>query len=144
MNTMNLEDFLQFVDKTIKELVLYAELHADKSFSDYDLEFEWNDYRKERITGWENIIYEITDKVHKAPDQIFPCVDLVIEQPTAERKLLIVGRRAGYEPTVFGRGWSNRPGPFIYGIGKGIKNRKVKSDSPEFRKKLVELGLIHH
>ncbi|WP_428657770.1 hypothetical protein [Runella sp.] len=141
---MTLEEFLQFVDKTISELILYAELYADKSFANYKLTFEWIAYHKEEITGRENIIYEITDKVYKTPDKIFPCVDLIINRPTKEEKLLIIGMIAGYQPREFGRGWSNRPGPFIYGLGQGIKNRKVNADSPEFKKKLVELGLIHY
>lgn len=141
---MSFEDFLKFVDKTIGELVLYGQLHSGKDYSDYELEFKWQMTDGKTVTGRENVILEITDRVFVSPDKIYPCVDLIIEQPTQERKLRILGLRAGYEPREFGTGWSNRPGPFIYGIGKGIITGQVKTDTPEFKKKLVDLGLIHY
>jgi hypothetical protein len=142
---MSLEDFLKFVDKTIGELILYAELHAGQDFSDYSLEFQWISYEKTLTRGWENIVYEVADKVYVSEDKIYPCVDLIVERPEGIASTLrITGRRAGYEPRPFGRGWSNRPGPFIYGIGSGIKSTAVNTDSLEFQRKLKELGLIHY
>lgn len=140
---MSIEDFLKFVDKTIGELILYGQLHSGKDYSDYELEFKWDTYDGKTVNGRKNIIYEISDRVFVDPDKIYPCVDLIIEQPTQEKKLRILGRRAGYEPREFGTGWSNRPGPFIYGIGKGIITGQVKTDTLEFKKKLVDLGLLH-
>jgi hypothetical protein len=141
---MSFEDFLKFVDKTLGELILYGQLHSGKDYSDYELEFKWGTSDGETVKGRENIIYEIIDKVFISPDRIYPCVDLIIEQPSQEKKLRILGLRAGFEPREFGTGWSNRPGPFIYGIGKGIKTGQVKTDTPEFTKQLVDLGLIHY
>jgi hypothetical protein len=142
---MSLEEFLNFVDKTIGELILYAELHAGQEFNNYDLEFQWLSYDKTVTRGRENIVYEITDKVYIDADKIYPCVDLIIEKPHSTEPILkILGGRAGYEPRPFGRGWSNRPGPFIYGIGKGIMSKAVNTDSVEFQRKLRELGLIHY
>jgi hypothetical protein len=141
---MNLEDFLIFVDKTIGELILYAQMHSGKDYSDYELEFTWEMHDAKTVHGREEIVYEISDRVFSSADKIYPCVDLVIEQPTQERKLTIRGLRAGYQPREFGLGWSNRPGPFIYVIGKGIITGRVKTDTPEFKKKLVDLGLIHY
>ncbi|MDI9868665.1 hypothetical protein [Flectobacillus roseus] len=141
--TMHLEDFIKFVDKTIDELILYAQLHAGKDYADYELEFVWGMYGSQIVDGKENIIYEITDQVFVSPDKIYPCVDLIIEQLTPEKRLRILGHRAGYEPREFGIGWSNRPGPFIYGIGKGILTGLVDTNSPEFRKKLIDMGLLY-
>ena len=141
---MKLEDFLKFIDKTIGELILYAELHSGKDYSDYELEFKWEIKDSKSVRGLENIIYEIADIVYISTDKIYPCVDLIIEKPTQEKKLKIMGLRAGYEPREFGKGWSNRPGPFIYAIGKGIITGHVKTDTLEFKKKLVELGLLHY
>lgn len=133
------------MDKTVGELILYAELHAGQDFSDHELEFEWQSYNRTVTKGRESIVYEITDKVFVAEDKIYPCVDLIIEKPNSREPILkITGGRAGYEPRPFGRGWSNRPGPFIYGIGRGIKSKKVKTDEPEFQQKLRDLGLIHY
>src|SRR5690606_18244236 len=142
---MSLEEFIKFVDKTIGELILYAELHAGQDFSDHELEFEWESYIRTVTKGRESIVYEITDKTYVTEDKIYPCVDLIIEKPnTRESILKILGRRAGYEPRPFGIGWSNRPGPFIYGIGKGIKSKKVNTADLEFQQKLRDLGLIHY
>jgi hypothetical protein len=141
---MRLEEFLIFVDKTIGELILYAQMHSGNDYSGYELEFKWEMHGTKTVHGRENIVYEISDRVFLSTDRIYPCVDLVIEQPTQERKLIIRGLRAGYEPREFGLGWSNRPGPFIYVLGKGIITGRVKTDTPEFKKKLVDLGLIHY
>ena len=141
---MELEEFLKFVDRTIGELILYGQLHSGKDYSDYELEFTWDMNDSKTVTGRENIIYSICDRVFVAPDRIYPCVDLTIEQPTQQKKIKITGRRAGYEPKEFGLGWSNRPGPFIYGIGKGILTGQVKTNTPEFKKNLIDLGLIHY
>jgi hypothetical protein len=141
---MNIEDFLVFINKTIDELILYGQLHSGTDYSDFELEFKWDTYDGKTVSGRENIKYEICDRVFVSSDKIYPCVDLIIEQPTQEKKLRILGRRAGYEPREFGQGWSNRPGPFIYGIGKGIITGQVKTDTHEFKKKLIDLGLIHY
>jgi hypothetical protein len=77
-------------------------------------------------------MYEIADKVYVSEDKIYPCVDLIIEKSDYEQILRIQGGRAGYKPQPFRRGWSNRPGPFIYGIGKGVKSKTVDTDSLEF------------
>jgi hypothetical protein len=140
---MNLDEFILFVDKTIGELILYAELHSGKNYSRYEIEFKWGMYGAKTVHGRQDIVYEIADQVFISPNEIYPCVDLIIERPTLEEKLTILGMRAGYKPREFGIGWSNRPGPFIYGIGKGIRTREVKIDTPEFKQKLIELGLIH-
>jgi len=141
---MSFEDFLKFVEKTIEELILYGQLHSGKDYLDYALEFKWDVQGANTVSDRENMIFEISDKVFVSPNKIYPCVDLTIEQPTQEKKLRILGRRAGYEPKEFGTGWSNRPGPFIYGIGKGIITGQVKTDSQEFTKKLIDLGLLHY
>ena len=140
---MSLEEFLKFVDKTIGELILFAQLHSGKDYSDYELEFKWYAYDSKVVNGREKIIYEKTDKVFVSEDKIYPCIDLIIEQPTYEKKLKITGHRTGYEPSEFGKGWSNRTGPFIYGIGKGIKTRQINTETEEFKKKLFDLGLLH-
>jgi hypothetical protein len=140
---MDIEDFLKFVDKTIGELVLYGQLHSGKDYSDYELEFKWEMYDAKTVSGRESIVYEISNRVFVSSDKIYPCVDLIIEQTTSEKILRIFGRRAGFEPREFGAGWSNRPGPFIYAIGKGILNGQVNTNTPEFNKQLVDLGLLH-
>lgn len=140
---MTRDEFKAFVDKTLDELILYAEIHADKSFLGFKLKLCWGFYSKELVEGREQIIEEITQKVFIDPDNIYPCVDLWIEVKLKAKELKIMGGIAGHKPRPFGRGWSNRPGPFIYAMSKGI-NSSVDTSSPEFFKKLKDLGLIHY
>lgn len=84
---MTLENFLIFVDKTIGELILYGQMHSGKDYTDYELEFSWSLYGQSIASGRQNIISEIVDKVFVSPEQIYPCVDLVLEQPTPEKKI---------------------------------------------------------
>jgi len=87
----------------------------------------------------------MTDKGYLLEDKIYPCVDLIIEKPNSKEAILkIEGRRAGYEPRPFQRGWSNRSGPFIYGVRRGIKSKAVDTTAIEFQSKLRQLGLIHY
>ena len=50
-NIMHLEDFIKFVDKTIDELILYAQMHAGKDYTDYELEFLWQIYGSKIVDG---------------------------------------------------------------------------------------------
>jgi len=140
---MNIEEFKIFVDKTLSELKLYAELHLGKSLPN-DFEFRWANNETSISYGKKNVVNEITDKVYITEDNIYPCVDLIAEKLTSDNRIAIYGIIAGYEPRKFGTGWSNRPGPFIYGLGSEFINKKVKTESKEFKQLLFERGLIHY
>ncbi|WP_045470012.1 hypothetical protein [Winogradskyella sp. PG-2] len=86
----------------------------------------------------------IAEKVYLSENRIYPCVDLVVEKITDENRISMRGLRAGYEPKEFGKGWSNRPGPFIYAIGSEMPINKVKCSSKEFMNMLYEKGLLHY
>lgn len=53
---MNFEEFIAFVDKTIDELVLYAQMHAGMDFSEFELSFKWEMYGASVVKGRENIV----------------------------------------------------------------------------------------
>lgn len=138
---MTKEDFKNHVEKTLSELKLYAELHFGKALPN-DYEFEWRFTEKLNAVGKSNVIELITEKVYLSGDKIYPCVDLVVAKITNENRVFISGTIAGYEPREFGKGWSNRMGPFIYGIENSLIN--VNPKSKEFKELLYEKGLLHY
>lgn len=140
---MTRNEFKKHIEKTLSELKLYAELHSGKELPN-DFEFEWHFAERIKATGKDNVTELIAEKVYLDENKIYPCVDLIVEKVTNENRILISGRIAGYEPREFGKGWSNRPGPFIYGIGSGISTDKVNCNSKEFKNMLYEKGLLHY
>ncbi|MBK3519978.1 hypothetical protein [Carboxylicivirga marina] len=140
---MTQKEFKRHIEKTLSELKLYAELHSGRELPD-DFEFEWNSDDKHSAVGINDVIDLISEKVYLSENKIYPCVDLIVEKVTENNRILIRGRIAGYEPRKFGIGWSNRPGPFIYGIENKLINKKVKHTSKEFKDMLFEKGLLHY
>jgi len=140
---MTRNEFKKHIEKTLSELKLYAELHSGKELPN-DFEFEWYLTEKLKATGKNNVTELIAEKVYLSENKIYPCVDLIVKKVTNENRILISGRIAGYEPSEFGKGWSNRLGPFIYGIGSGISTDKINCNSKEFKNMLYEKGLLHY
>ncbi|WP_298321404.1 hypothetical protein [uncultured Aquimarina sp.] len=140
---MTRSEFKKHIEKTLYELKLYAELHYGQKLPN-DFEFEWCLVEKTKAIGKNDIIELIADKVYLNEKEIYPCVDLVTEKITLDNRIYISGRISGHKPREFGKGWSNRPGPFIYGIGPGFINKKIKTDSKEFKELLFKKGLIHY
>jgi hypothetical protein len=140
---MTQTEFKKHIEKTLSELKLYAELHAGMELPN-DYKFEWQFADKPTAIGKENVIELIAEKVYLNENKIYPCVDLIVEKIDDENRILISGRIAGYEPREFGKGWSNRPGPFIYGIGSKILTGKVNCNSKDFKNMLYEKGLLHY
>lgn len=140
---MTQNEFKKHIEKTLLELKLYAELHSGEELPN-DFEFEWQFIEKLNAVGKDNVIELITEKVYLEENRIYPCVELIVENVTSENRILISGRIAGYEPREFGKGWSNRPGPFIYGIGNELISKKVNHTSKEFKNMLIEKGLLHY
>ncbi len=139
---MTKNEFIKHVEKTLSELKLYAELHSGKELPN-DFEFEWRLAKKLIAVGKENVIKLIADKVYLNENEIYPCVDLIVEKITKDNRIYISGRIAGLQPTKFGKGWSNRPGPFIYGIENNLISKEVNHTSKEFKDILFEKGLLH-
>jgi hypothetical protein len=140
---MTREEFKKHIEKTLCELKLYAELHSGNKLPN-DFEFEWCFKEKIKAVGKENVIELIAEKVYLTETEIYPCVDLTVKKITLENRILIDGNIAGFKPRKFGKGWSNRPGPFIYGIGSEILTGTVNCDSKDFKDMLYEKGLLHY
>lgn len=138
---MTREEFREFVDKTLDEVKQYAEIHADKSLTD-KFKFKWLRDDCSTVIGRQEVINEIIRLVYVDHDKIYPCVDLNIGLD--ENYISITSWIANYELRPFQKGWSNRPGPFIYCIGQDLISDKVDSQSKEFKNKLIDLGLLHY
>ncbi len=139
---MKKSEFKKHIEKTLSELKLYTELHSGKELQN-DFEFEWESVEKLNAVGKNNVVELIAEKVYLSEKEIYPCVDLIVKKITSGNRILISGRIAGYKPREFGKGWSNRPGPFIYGIGNNLISEKVNHTSKEFRDMLFQKGLLH-
>jgi len=137
---MTRDEFIDFVGKTLDEVKLLTEIHADRPLSN-ELKFSWLRKDSETFVEREPIIQEIVRAVFVDEDKIYPCVDLLVF--LEDNVLSIKAGIANYDPRPFGRGWSNRPGPFIYAITEEVTSPKVDTQSKEFRNKMIDLGLWH-
>lgn len=135
--------FRSFIEKTLLELIQFAELYADKELPK-ELSFTWASDKLNFIEGRENIINEISEKVYVSTDKIYPCVDLIVEEVTIDNKLKVSAGIAGFEPRPFQNGWSGRKGPFIYGVSAKVISPNVNTKDEQFILKLKARGLIHY
>jgi hypothetical protein len=139
---MTRPEFEEFIDKTLREVILNTELHTKKSDLN-DFEFQW--YMKDSpvITDRDEIIKSISSNVYVDTDKIYPCIDLDVLQIKGNTIVVKAGR-ANYEPRPFGKCWSNRPGPFIYKINVDLIHPSINTSSKEFQDTLRKNGLIHY
>lgn len=140
---MILDDFKKHIDKTLDELKLYAEMHCDRKLSG-EFEFDWTSNKNNIITKKDAIINEIARKVFLNDNEIYPCVDLIIEDVTKKGIIIFKAQIAGFRPRPFQKGWSNRPGPFIYGINSHLIAKNIDTSSKEFIDALIDKGLLHY
>lgn len=68
-------------------------------------------------------IEEPSSRVWEGPNRIHPCVDLLVSELLDDGRLLIHVYVAGYAPTEFGKNWSGREGPYVFGYGEKLKNQ---------------------
>jgi hypothetical protein len=139
---MTRPEFKFFVEKTLAELKLTAETYAGEKLPDF-CSFQWLRENDPIHVGFINIVEAIINETYVDTDKIYPCVDLRVHFDIKKHELSIKGFRANYEPRPFQRGWSNRPGPFIYAISQELYGKNVDYDSEEFRERMYAMGLWH-
>lgn len=111
---MTKEDFQNFVEKTIEEVIQLAEKESGKSLS-RKIVFQWFFQKTEPIS--ENISQHITDRVYVDENNIYPCVDIGVGDILKDGTLLILANVAGYSARPWGINWQGKEGPFIHIIG---------------------------
>jgi len=117
---MTREEFTNFVEKTIEEVICLAEQKCGKALP-RSYAFKWLGRSQQLIT--ENAIEHIVQRVFIDEDHIYPCVDIGVGDLLEDGSLLIVGNLAGYAPCPFCDNWTGRKGPFIHIIGAPLLNR---------------------
>jgi hypothetical protein len=91
------------------------------------------------VLGWlggpvfmagDDIVELLTEAVFVSEEEIYPCVDLFLEDLRPDGRLEVVCYRAGYKPCPYGEHWqykvgghdAGRVGPFRLGCG-GLINK---------------------
>jgi hypothetical protein len=139
---MTRSEFKSFVEKTLNELKLTAEIYADRQFPEIR-SFQWLRKNEPIHQDRESIVNAIIELTYVDFDKIYPCVDLQVHYNNDQTELIVKGFRANYLPRPFQRGWSNRPGPFIYAISTAIYSPHLNLEDEAFQNKMYELGLWH-
>ncbi|KAB1154257.1 hypothetical protein F7018_14905 [Tenacibaculum aiptasiae] len=138
---MKKQEFIEFIDHTLNEVKQFAEIYANRPLPN-NFKFKWLRDDCETVIGRKNIINEIARLVYLSEDRIYPCVDLNIG--LEEGYIFITSWIANYEPRPFQKGWSNRPGPFIYCVSSSIISNTIDTKSKDFINNLIDLGLLHY
>ena len=90
------------------------------------------------VLGWlggpviqpgDDIAELLTEKVFLSPDEIFPCVDLFLDDLRPDGRLFVICYRSGYKPCKFGESFwykagghdAGQVGPFRLGCGNIVK-----------------------
>lgn len=81
------------------------------------------------IVPGEDVVELLTQEVFVSEAEIFPCVDLLLDELRPDGLLLIVCHRAGYPPSPYGEHWqyragghdSGRVGPFKLGCNSLVQ-----------------------
>ena len=70
-----------------------------------------------------DMVESIVSRVYEGPDRIKPCVDLIVSELLDADRLLIRVSISGHEATIFGRGWTGRIGPYVFGYGEILRRQ---------------------
>lgn len=117
---MTQDEFSQFVQEALDEVILIAENKCGKSLP-RKCSFRWLGQSYPVVK--ENIVEHIVQRVFVDEEHIYPCVDLGVADLLEDGSLLIVGSVAGYSPRPFGHNWTGREGPFVPVVGAPLLNR---------------------
>jgi hypothetical protein len=121
---MTREEFKAFVEKTIEEVILFAESET-KTTLPRKIAFQWFHQKTEPIR--EGISDVIADRVYIDAEHIYPCVDIGVGDVLPDHTVLLVANVAGYSARPFQRNWTGRDGPFVYIIGQKFLDKSKKS-----------------
>jgi hypothetical protein len=85
------------------------------------------------IEPGEDVVELLTQKVFVSEAEIFPCVDLFLDELRPDGRLLMVCYRAGYPPGPYGEHWqyrtgghdSGQVGPFKLGCNNLVQELSV-------------------
>lgn len=120
---MNREAFKAFVAKEIENVIRFAEAYTGRQLP-REYCFQWLT-RPELYC--EDIPEVITQAVYEDENHIRPCVDIIAGDLMEDGKLLLQGVIAAFAPAPFSKNWAGRAGPFIYGVGQGLADKRKRA-----------------
>lgn len=118
---MKREDFKEFVEQTLENVIQFAEEKTDRKLS-RRIAFSWF-FAKEEDRVTENISEYITERIYVDENQIYPCVDIGVNDILNDGTVLIWANVAGFNPRPFQKNWTDRDGPFVYIIFDNVVNK---------------------
>lgn len=118
---MKREDFKEFVEQTLENVIQFAEEKTDRKLS-RRIAFSWF-FAKEEDRVTENISEYITKRIYVDENQIYPCVDIGVNDILNDGTVLIWANVAGFKPRPFQKNWTDRDGPFVYIIFDNVVNK---------------------
>ena len=128
------EQFKEVVAEAVDAVTIFAEQRVRRSLP------------RTYTLGWlggpvmdpgNDIVELITSKVFISENEIYPCIDLFLDDLLPDGRLLVICYRAGYPPGPFGEHWqyrtggghnAGRVGPFKLGCTKLIE--KLSASQP--------------
>jgi hypothetical protein len=113
-------EFIAFTSDAIEAAIQLAEKETGLRLS-RDICFRW--FHQKTAPVCSGIAEHIAERVWVSPEQIFPCVDLGVENVLDDGRTLMCANVAGYEPRPFGVNWKGQPGPYVLVLGGGFANR---------------------
>lgn len=124
---MNRADFTEFVERTLGEVILFAEAHTHEVLP-RKAKFRW---LEQDACLEDGIVEAIVNKVWVDPENIYPCVDIGVGDLSEDGSPIIVANVAGYSPRPFQKNWTGREGPFVFIIGQPFLDKLAgKKPSP--------------
>jgi hypothetical protein len=111
---MKREEFSQFTEAALEDIIALAEQHCGKPVS-RDIVFRWLGSEEEPIHS--GIVETIASRVFVDEEHIYPCVDMGVMDVLGDGTPLVTAAVAGFQPTAFGKNWTDREGPFVRVIG---------------------------
>ncbi len=123
---MTREDFSEFVEKSVEEVIRMAEKKCGTTFP-RKYSFRWLGRSHPLVE--QNVVEHIVERVFVDEEHIYPCVDIGVADLLDDGSLLIVGSVAGYASRRFGRNWTGREGPFVQVVGVPLLNRMAGKPS---------------
>jgi AAA+ ATPase superfamily predicted ATPase len=118
---MKREDFKKFVEETLENVIQFAKEKTDRKLS-RRVAFSWF-FAKEKDRVTENISEYITARVYVDENNIYPCVDIGVNDILNDGTVLIWANVAGFSPRPFQKNWTDKDGPFVYIIFDNVINK---------------------
>ena len=122
---MTREEFKQFVERTLEDVIQLVEKETGKTLS-RNIAFRWIGRQPPELIT-KDIAEHITHRVYIDEDHIYPCVDIGVTDILEDGTVIVEAIIAGYSPRPFMPNWTGRDGPLVYMYGQNVIEKLTKS-----------------